>query len=291
MALGAFWFSVMGALVKVVGRRLPSTEIVSVRAVVTLVLSYGLVHRARLSPWGTNHRLLLLRGFLGFSALTCSYFSLVHLPLAEATVIQYGNPVFAAILAAWLLDEHFGAREMIAVSVSLAGVLLLSRPSFLFGHSATVHPLYVGIALAGAVFSAAAYVTVRTMRGEDHPLVIVFYFALVSVPASLPLAIPVWIPPTRVEWLVMLAVGIATQAGQVNITRGLQLEPAGRATAIGYLQIAFATTWGALLFHERPDLLALIGGAIVIAGTLGIALRRVTPQREEPAVVVAAETS
>ncbi|MDP9348235.1 MAG: DMT family transporter, partial [Gemmatimonadota bacterium] len=99
MALGAFWFSLMSLLVKVAGQRIPSPQVVLVRGVITLALSYWLVRRAGVSPWGNDRLRLAVRGFLGFVGLSCFYFSLAHLPIAEATVFQYMNPVFTALLA------------------------------------------------------------------------------------------------------------------------------------------------------------------------------------------------
>ena len=62
--------------------------------------------------------------------------------------------------------------------------------------------------------------------------------------------------PTPLEWLFLLLVGITAQGGQVFLTRGLQREPAGKATAIGYLQVVFAGLWGAVFFGELPLQLA-----------------------------------
>src|SRR5688572_5667916 len=157
MAYSAFWFSAMSLLVKIAGARLPSMEIVLVRAVITLMLSYALVRRAKLDPWGNRKGMLLFRGLLGAAALTCFYFSIVHLPLAEATVIQYTNPVFAALLAAALIRERLGVRELAGVAASMAGVALIARPAFLFGGNSPIDPLHIAIAVAGALFSATAY--------------------------------------------------------------------------------------------------------------------------------------
>ena len=282
MAYGAFWFSVMSLLVKIAGQRLPSIEIVLVRAVITLALSYALVRRAKLPVWGNRRSLLVFRGLLGAAALTCFYFSIVHLPLAEATVIQYTNPVFVAIMAGVMLGEKLGRRELIGVAASMAGVLLIARPSMLFGASTPLNPVHVVIAVAGALFSATAYVTVRKLRDIDHPLVVVFYFPIVTVPLVLPFAVRGWIWPTPMEWLVLMGVGTSTQIAQVYMTRGLQLEPAGRATAVGYLQIVFAALWGVLLLGERPDRWSLLGAAIIIGGTLLVSLTR-RPARQAAA--------
>ena len=66
MAVGAWWFAVMRLLVKLSGRRLPSSPIVLVRAAFTLALSYWAVQQAGVpSIWGTQRTLLLIRGALG----------------------------------------------------------------------------------------------------------------------------------------------------------------------------------------------------------------------------------
>ena len=274
MVLGAFWFSVMSLGVKLAGQRIPSIQIVFVRGVITLALSYWLVRRARLELPGRRPGMLVIRGLFGSLALTCFYFSLVHLPLADATVIQYTNPIFTAVLAAWVLGERMPARSAVFVATSLAGVILVARPSFLGGTSATIDPVHVAIALLGALSSASAYVMVRRLRGIDHPLVIVLYFPLVTVPLTFPFVIAGWTWPTPWEWLVLLGIGASTQAGQVYMTRGLQLEAAGRATSVGYLQIVFAAAWGLLVFGEMPDVWSFIGAAVIIVSTVLLARTR-----------------
>jgi drug/metabolite transporter (DMT)-like permease len=276
MALGAFWFSVMAVLVKASGRTLHSQQIVLVRGVVTLLLSAALVLRAGVPPWGPagSRGLLVLRGVFGFAALSFFYSSLVHLPLAEANLIQYTNPVFTALLAAWLLGERMGRLEIGCVAASLTGVVLVLRPaSLLGGGPAHISPQAAAIALAGALCSASAYVTIRRIRGV-HPLVIVFYFPMVTVPATLPLALPRWEWPTPLEWLLLAGVGVTTQIAQVNMTRGLTLEPAGRATAVAYLQVVFAAAWGIVFFGERLDGWMVAGAALVLASTVALAWGR-----------------
>jgi drug/metabolite transporter (DMT)-like permease len=286
MALGALSFSVMSLLVKVGGQRLPPQEMVMVRAVITLILSTWAVRAARVSPWGTPGRrgLLSLRGIVGFLALSCFYHSIVNLPLADATVIQYTNPVFAGLLAVPFLGERLRRREVMSVLVSMAGVALVMRPSFLFGHGAALDPRTVGIGLMGAMFSATAYVTVRKLGATEHPAVIVFYFSLISVFAALPTALPGALWPTPAEWLVLVGIGVSTQLGQMAITNGLRLERAGRATATAYLQIVFAALWGILFFAELPDWGTVFGAALIVGSTLALARRGgAKPARESEA--------
>jgi drug/metabolite transporter (DMT)-like permease len=274
MAAAAFSFSLMSLLVKTVGQRLPVQEIVLVRALITLGLTWAYLTRRGISPWGTRRALLLLRGTLGFGALLCFFYSVVHLPLADATVIQYTNPVFASLIAALVIRERLRVRDGAYIAASLAGVLLVARPSFLFGTPQELESLAVGIALLGALLSAAAYVAVRALTKTEEPLVIVFYFAAVSVAGSIPLTAynPVW--PTWTEWLVLVGIGLATQLGQVYLTKGLREEPAGRALAVGYLQIVFAGGWGLLFFGEVPGPLSAAGFLLIAVSTAMLALQR-----------------
>jgi len=271
----AFFFSVMSMLVKQLGQRLPSQEVVLARAFVGAVLSYAMVRHARLSPWGVNRRLLVLRGLFGFGALSCFFFALTRLPIAEATVIQFTSPIWTTALAALFLGERVGKRLAVCGAVSLIGVVLVARPGFLFGNgTAGLDPVGLGVAILGSLLTAAAYVTVRKASRTDDPLVIVFYFAWIAVVLGIPTAAPILIMPSGWEWAMMAAVGVTTQIAQVFLTQGLKLETAGRATSVGYAQIVFATMWGMIFFSELPDALAAAGAALIVASTVTLAVTK-----------------
>jgi hypothetical protein len=71
MALSAFWFSVMTLCVKLGGRRLPSQELVLVRALLTLGMSWAALRGARLpvrSADPARQRLLVARACAARSA-------------------------------------------------------------------------------------------------------------------------------------------------------------------------------------------------------------------------------
>jgi drug/metabolite transporter (DMT)-like permease len=277
----ALAFSVMSALVKHAGQRLPSQELVFARSVIAIVISVAMLRRAGVHTLGTRRWLLLARGIWGFAALSCGFYAMTVLPLAEATMIQYLHPVFTALLAAIVLGERADRSLAASVVFGTLGVLLVTRPAFLFGANAvTLDPWGVAAALGGAILTAVAYVGVRELSRTEAPLVIVLWFPLVSLPASLPATIAQGVWPRGIEWIVLLGVGFFAQIGQVCLTRGLALEPAGRAMALSYVQIAFAVLWGVLFFGEIPSFVTLAGIALVIAGT-AIGARAVF--RERPA--------
>lgn len=269
MVASALSFSLMAALVKLAGQRLPAEQIVLCRVVVTLVLSVAIVRSAGLG-WGTRHRQLVMRGLFGSCALFSYYWALTHLPLAESAVFHHMAPLFTAVLAWLLLGERTGTAGIAALLVGILGVVIVSRPAGVLGGS-PLPAAAVIIAIVGAGFSAAAMVTVRSLAQVEDPRVIVLYFPLVSLPLALPFALRVWLWPTAAEWLILLGVGVATQIAQLTMTEGLRRERAGRATAIGYLQVAFAVGWGAALFGELPSVWTVVGAALIVGSTLLVA--------------------
>jgi drug/metabolite transporter (DMT)-like permease len=277
MVLSAFAFSWMTVLVKLAGQRLPWQEVVFARALVTLALSYIAVRAAGVPVLGRHRKLLLLRGTFGFLGLSSVFYAVTHLPLAEATVLQYMYPPLTVLLASLALREPFDGRVLISMLISLVGLLLVAQPPVLFGHSAApLDPYGVLAACLGAIFSACAYVTVRTLGQGEHPTVIVLYFPLVALPGSLITLLPHVVMPEGIEWLWLGLLGCATQVGQVSVTRGLSSGAAGRMAAFAYVQVPFAGLWGIWLFHEHPTPLSLLGAALIIAAAL-LNLRVSTP--------------
>jgi drug/metabolite transporter (DMT)-like permease len=275
MLLGVFFFSVMSVLAKLAGARLPVVEIVAARAVVTLVLSAFALRGVERGRLGTHRWLLLSRGLYGFIALSCLFYSVTHLPLADATVLQFTNPILTALLAVVLLGEPMGRLAILGTLVCIAGVILVARPSLVFGAADALDPLAVAVALVGASFSALAYITVRKLGTSEDPRVVVFYFALVALPCSLVmLAFVEPVVPRGVEWSMLLGVGVLAQLGQVQLTHGLRLETAGRASSANYLQVLFAYAFGLAIFGEQPSLLGFLGALLVVAGTLLVARAR-----------------
>ncbi|WP_295456642.1 DMT family transporter [Synechococcus sp. UW140] len=264
MLLSAFSFSVMAVCVKQLEGRIPVAEVVFARSVVSLGISWWLIQRMGLNPWGKKRRILVLRGIVGTLALFCVYAALAELPLAAATVFQYLYPTFTTALAWGILGEITGKRIFAAMALGWLGVFMVAQP---FAAS-PLPALPTAIAITGALLTSIAYVTVRSLAEYENPMVIVFYFPLVSLPMSLPLLVLNPVLPSGSDWAWLIGVGIFTQLGQIWLTQGLTQMPAARATAISYAQVVFASTWGVLFFGEILNISTIIGAALVLGATI-----------------------
>lgn len=274
--LSSLSFALMGLCIKQVGARIPVAEVVLARAIVSLALSTWMLRRAGVSPWGQRRWLLIWRGVVGTIALFCVFGALAGLPLGAATVLQYLNPTFTALLAWIWLGEPFTLRVALAVLLGWLGVVVLTDPVQIAAglSSLPLQPVLLG--LAGAFCSAVAYVSVRALGRSEHPLVVVFYFPLMSLPLTLPLVLAQPVIPNGSELLWLVGVGVFTQLGQIGITKGLIGLPAGRATAIGYGQVPIAAMLGVVVLGESVPANLLLAAALVLAATL-LSLRRQRP--------------
>lgn len=121
------------------------------RALVSLIISFLDIKRKGISVWGNNKTLLMARGCVGATALICVYFSVVNLPLAEATILQYTHPVFTALLAILVLRERIQPTTFICILFSLTGLYLMVTPG-VDGAQGAKLPLF-SVALGWVFFS------------------------------------------------------------------------------------------------------------------------------------------
>lgn len=269
MILSALGFALMSACVKYVSTYgIPVFEIVAARALVSLIISYLDVKRKRISVWGNNKPLLLVRGTVGTLALMCVYYSVTTLPLAEATILQYVHPVFTALLGVLFLKERVQSSTMACIVFCLAGLMVMVQPS-MNSDVAYELPLFsVMTALIGAMGSSIAYVIVRKLSQTEDSSVIIFYFPLVALPTSVFLMWDEFVWPSLYLTLMLVLVGVFTQIGQYGLTKAMQTQAAGKASAYSYIQIVFSALLGVWVFNEVPSFWTYLGGSLIVTGAL-----------------------
>ena len=269
MLISALAFALMAALVKEAGQLgIPLLQIIFVRALISVALSLIDIGRAGVHPLGHRKGLLFARGLSGFLALTGVFYALIHLSMAQATVLQYLHPVFTAMLAFLFLAERPTTATLVCIALSLLGLTCIVWPYWTASDTAIVAMWPVLAGLGGAFGSGVAYTLVRKLVATEHPSVIVLYFPLVCAPGTLLLGGADFIWPTAAGWWVLLGVGCFTQLGQLALTKAMQLDAASRVTSLSYVQIIFAAILGWLAFGEIPTPATLLGGGLILLGAI-----------------------
>lgn len=259
--LSTLFFAIMNVGVKYLDH-IPAHEVVFFRAWVSLVMGYILVKRAGLNPWGNNKKLLIARGLAGTAALTMYFYTLQEMPLASAVTIQYLSPIFTIIIASFMLKEHTRPIQWLFFVVSFAGVVMIK------GFDARITPLELTLGILAAMSSALAYNFVRKLKDTDHPLVVVFYFPLVTVPIIGPYTVTHWVAPSWTDWIILLAIGVAVTIAQIFMTKGYQAERASNVSNFNYLGSVYALLIGWFFFAESIPWLGLAGIVLIIFGVI-----------------------
>ena len=268
MLLSTLFFAGMNACVKQL-HHLPALEIIFFRSIFSIVASYVALRRLRVAPFGNNYRLLISRGSTGAVALICYFLALQNLPLATAVTVQYLAPIFTAVLGIWLVREAVRSWQWVFFGLSFGGVLLVQQggPASSAGSSHVGAGLvYLAIGVLGALVSGLSYNAIRRLRGREHPLVIVFYFPLISLPLAAVACLFNWQTPHGTDWLWLLACGAFTQGAQLTMTRAYQLERLSRVAPLNYLGMFYALGLGYFFFGESFGPLAFGGMALVLLG-------------------------
>lgn len=261
MLLASFFFAIMYVLVKLVPN-IPSVEIVFFRSVVSLILSYALLKRKRVNIWGNNKKVLMIRGLSGAIALTLFFITIQAIPLASAVTIQYLSPIFTAILGIYIVKEKVKPLQWVFFILAFVGIVIIQ------GFDTRVSTTYVIIGVLSALLSGVAYNCIRKLKQSEHPLVIVFYFPLVTLPLAGLYLFYDSVMPSGWEWLILIAIGVATQFSQFYMTKAYQSDELSKVASINYIGILYALGFGFVLFHESFSIEVYLGIAVVLSGVI-----------------------
>jgi len=127
--LSVLLFSMMGALAKLLGGHLDSFQVAFFRSLFGFIFILPVIFRAGLAGLRTRRPMLhLWRGLVGGAAIMCSFYAIIHLPLADATALSFTRALFLVPLAAFFLNEQFDLRRTLTILAGLAGVVMMTAP-------------------------------------------------------------------------------------------------------------------------------------------------------------------
>ena len=97
------------------------------------------------------------------------------------------------------------------------------------------------IGICSAMFSGMAYTCIRQLKDTEHPVVVVLYFLLVSIPIMSVLSYLNWVTPQgHSDWLYLLLMGLFTQIAQILMTKGIQSGVANKMISLKYVGTIYA---------------------------------------------------
>jgi drug/metabolite transporter (DMT)-like permease len=210
----------------------------------------------------------VVRGLAGVAAVSCYFYAIARLRLADAVLLNQSIPLFVPVVERVWLGEPIPGRLFRVLLVGFAGLLLILRPGI-----GVFEPVAL-VGLASAMFASVAQVGIRRLTHTEPATRIVVYFGLIASLAAAPPALLTWTTPSPSTWAVLLLMGVLATVGQLTLTRAYFHAPAARIGPFLYAGPVFAGLLDWLLWGRLPDGLFLAGALlVVVAATMALRIR------------------
>jgi drug/metabolite transporter (DMT)-like permease len=230
--------------------------------------------------------LVILRGLLLAVASMLFYLAAAAMPYPEAVAMYFTMPLLVALLAGPFLGERVPLFRWLAVAAGFAGVVIILRPG-----SAVFEPAAL-VALAAAVCYAFGNLMTRPLssRIEAVPLAVwqnAMYVAVALVLSarfgtgsrhttahvSLDYLTRGWIWPTLFDFLLIAVLGASTGLLMVLYTLSYRLAESSYVAPFEYSAMFWAVLFSFFIWHQWPDVTALLGIGLIVGSGLFLAIR------------------
>ncbi len=265
MLLAVTAFICNDALIKSLGERLPTAQMIVVRGVMAisliLLVAWRLGALPRIADVARGWVLLraACEGIGTFMYLAALY----HLPLANATAINLSSPLFIALLAMLFLGERVDRARWLAIGAGFVGVLLVIQPSG-SGFNAWAWLCL----LSTVVYALRDLLTRKVPAGTPSILVTLATAGVVWLMAAGVLAVEGWQPMgwRDVGLLGVAAVCLATgYHAVISATRHAEVSV---VAPFRYVSLFWALLIGYVVWGDVPNALAWFGIALLLAAGL-----------------------
>ena len=261
-------FGLMAIAIRYATRYVPTQEVAFFRNAFGLLALLPMLIRPGSAPLKTQQLpRYFLRSAIGLASMLCAFWAIGHLPISQAISLSYSTPLFVTIAAVLWLGETVRMRRWAAVTIGFVGVLIIVRPGSTSFTPGTL------VAVGAAVLSSLVAIQIKQLTRVDSADTVVFYTYVFWVPLSLVPALFVWVWPTGLAWVWLVATGVLGTLGQLLWTRALRLGEVSALTPISFMQLPLVSLLGWLLFNETLDRWTVIGAGIILGANAYIAHR------------------
>ncbi len=206
--------------------------------------------------------LYFIRGILNIMSVMGAFFAVSLLPLADAVAFSYIAPIFATVLAVFILKEKIGKHRVIAILMAFVGVMVLVRPGF--------QELSLGIlaALGAAGCFAATLICVKLLTRHDSASIVSLMAFIVAFPISFVAALFYWQWPSGEQWFFIVLMGVLAATAHIFLAKAMSYADLSAVMPIDFIRIVFAAIFGITLFGDSFNGLTFLGGGIILASAV-----------------------
>lgn len=181
-------------------------------------------------------------------------------------MLNGANPIFATLVAAYLVRKWPSRGVGIGLGVGLFGTVLTALPSFGEGRSSA---LGIGMIVAALISYGFALSIARALQQKYGGIPVIWRAQGIAVLLTAPFGIPDVIAAkwTLEPWLCLLALGaFGTAIANVVMAAAAGRFGAARASGTTFLIPVVALLLGVLVRHESVAAVSVLGCVVCLAG-------------------------
>lgn len=268
MLVSTVLFSMMHVCVRYLSSDLHPFEIAFFRNSLACIFLLPLMIRNSGQLLKTRHiKWHVLRSSLNVVAMLMFFYALSITPLAVAQALSFTAPLFATVLAIFILGEKVKLRRWLALTAGFGGVLIILRPG--------TQPLELGalLVLGAASIWALTMIVIKRLSNTDSPLTITAYVTVFLSVLSLLPALLVWQWPHGLQWAWLLFAAIAGTLGQLCLAKAFAYAETSIVLPFDFAKIIWTAALGYWFFGEIVSVYTWTGGIIIFGGACYVAIR------------------
>ncbi|QNK77170.1 DMT family transporter [Winogradskyella sp. PAMC22761] len=268
MIISALAFTFLNVFVKTLNN-FSVYQIVFFRSLGSLFFTLPFLIKNKILILGKQKGLLVLRSIFGLISMILFFLSIKFIAMGTAVSIRYIAPIFATFFALFFLKEKVRPIQWLFFGIAFLGVLILK------GFDSEMQVEGVVYALISALFSGLVFIIIRKIGSNDHPVVVVNYFMVISTVIGGVLAINSWVTPVGIEWLILMSLGVFGYFAQLYMTKAMQVGETNQVAPLKYLEVIFTMIIGLVWFGETYTMLSLVGILLIVFGlTLNVITKK-----------------
>lgn len=281
----------------------------------TLILLVFIIYKKYKIIYGSFNLIMLqiIRSILASCGLFLFYLSYRYIPLPDVTTFRYTQVIWTAILAIIILHERITIPTIIAIILTLTGVVCVAQPSFLFGTSQkfsneTINKhlndsdfesdqsyriLGLGLALACAFAISSSIVLNKKLLVLKFPQsILLFQIAVLNLVILIinhirnRFILNIYDTKPMFTWQFFVAASVSVvQLFSTTITqKAIKLEHPSIISVVQSSDILFAIILQNLLANQKSNWLVLLGSALVTTSILLVGIHKFWNDRKKLSV-------
>ncbi len=268
------FFVIASSLVASFNGSFPIVQILFIQNIVSLLFIIPLFFLKKFPGFKTKSLSThLIRDCAGVFSYYLFFLAIKFLNLVDATVLNYTAPFFVPFFWWIWRKEKVGRNVWWSIIVGFIGVAIILNPTKQIFELGFVLGIFAGL-LSGIALCA---VRVLNLLKEPTRRTLFYYFCVGSI-LSFPFALIYWIPPTNIQWLKMILIGVSTASGQIFLTIAYRYGTASYLSPLGYSTVIYAGVVSYFLLDKPLTLRSIIGAILIILGGSATYILKKKPQ-------------